>query len=123
MFASPAGTRLNVRTFEHDFKRLLAKATLPPHHSPHSCRHTFATLLLRAGVPAEYVKRRLGHRNLALTTDLYGRWLPDDDEPGWIPKLGQFWIDVLDSAAPSGSRTVAEADDPAEVHAVRISQC
>ena len=121
VFTSTAGQRLDVRTFEHDFKRLLATANLPPHHSPHSCRHTFATLLLRAGVPAEYVKRRLGHQSLALTTDLYGRWLPDEDEPGWMPKPGQFWIDVLDSPAASGSRMVANAANSAECHEAQIT--
>ena len=87
---------------EADFKRMLKKAVLPSHHTPHSGRHTFATLLLRAGVPLEYVKRHLGHANIALTADTYGRWLPDSDEPAWIPRPGEFWVDVLDSPTGNG---------------------
>jgi integrase len=49
VFTSRVGTRLDSRRFEKTFKRTVEKANLPPHHSPHSCRHTFATLLLRAG--------------------------------------------------------------------------
>lgn len=119
VFASRAGTRLDVRTLEHDFKRLVGKADLPPHHSPHSCRHTFATLLLRAGVPLEYVKRRLGHASISLTADTYGRWLPDSDEPAWTPRPGQLWVDVLDSPAESGSRTVANGANLPESHAMQ----
>jgi integrase len=88
---------------------MLAKANLPPHHTPHSGRHTFATLLLRSGVPLEYVKRRLGHASIGLTADTYGKWLPDPDEPAWTPRPGQFWVDVLDTPAAPGSNLVATA--------------
>ena len=77
--------------------------------APHSGRHTFATLLLRRGVPLEYVKRRLGHANIGLTADTYGKWLPDSDEPAWTPRPGKFWVDVLDTANENGSAVVANA--------------
>jgi hypothetical protein len=105
----PRGARLDVRALEMDFKRMLVKATLPPHLTPHAGRHTFATLLLRSGVPVEYVKRRLGHASIAMTADTYGAWFPESDEPAWTPKPGQFWVDVLDTPAGNGGNLVADA--------------
>lgn len=37
----------------------------------HGFRHTHATLLLEAGVPAKTISERLGHTNIQITLDLY----------------------------------------------------
>ena len=42
----------------------------------HGLRHTSATLLLSAGVPAHVVQRRLGHRSIEITLNLYAHVLP-----------------------------------------------
>jgi integrase len=42
----------------------------------HGLRHTCATLLLSAGVAANVVQRRLGHKNISITLDTYGNVLP-----------------------------------------------
>jgi integrase len=39
--------------------------------SPHSCRHTFATLALEAGVPLKEISEALGHANVAITATTY----------------------------------------------------
>ncbi len=41
--------------------RVLKTAGLPAHHSPHSCRHTFCSLLIAAGVSPRYVQAQAGH--------------------------------------------------------------
>jgi integrase len=38
----------------------------------HDARHTYASLMLEAGVPLEVVSRQLGHATLAFTMDTYG---------------------------------------------------
>lgn len=43
----------------------------------HGLRHTCATLLLSAGVPAHVVQRRLGHKNIQITLDVYAHVLPN----------------------------------------------
>jgi integrase len=42
----------------------------------HECRHTFASLLIAAGVNAKTVSVALGHANIAITMDVYGHLLP-----------------------------------------------
>ena len=42
----------------------------------HDLRHTYATLALRAGVPAKIVSERLGHATVAFTLDQYTHAVP-----------------------------------------------
>ncbi len=57
------------------FRRDLASAGLPLHFTPHSLRHSFASILLAAGVSPVYVQEQLGHKSIELTVGTYGRWL------------------------------------------------
>lgn len=45
--------------------------TLGVTHSPHECRHTFATLAKESGLEPYYVKRIMGHISDDLTEDVY----------------------------------------------------
>lgn len=42
----------------------------------HGLRHTCATLLLQAGVPAKVVQERLGHKSIEVTMNIYSHVLP-----------------------------------------------
>jgi len=57
-----------------------------PHFTPHALRHTYASLLLVAGVDVYYVSRMLGHASIQETVDTYGRWLPAN-RPGVLDVL------------------------------------
>ncbi len=46
----------------------------------HDLRHTWATLALRAGVPAKVVSDRLGHSTIAITLDTYTDHVPELDQ-------------------------------------------
>jgi integrase len=50
----------------------------PRHFTPHSLRHTFASLLVAEG-KLEYARRQLGHESIKLTCDTYGSGLPMHD--------------------------------------------
>jgi site-specific recombinase XerD len=57
--------------------------------SPHSCRHTYATWLLRKGAGMESVKELLGHASVATTIDTYGHLTVEDarrtlEAAGWF---------------------------------------
>ena len=51
-----------------------------PHFSPHSLRHTHATLLIAEGVPLPIVSHRLGHASLTTTTKTYVHAIQTADE-------------------------------------------
>ncbi len=40
-------------------------------HNPHSCRHTFASLMKKAGADNLYTQRIIGHSNYATTANIY----------------------------------------------------
>jgi len=48
----------------------------PRHVRVHDARHTYASLMLRRGVPPAYVSRQLGHSSIQVTVDLYGHFIP-----------------------------------------------
>ena len=43
------------------FGRAVHRAGLPGHFTPHCLRHTYASLLLAAGAPPQYVRQQMGH--------------------------------------------------------------
>ena len=45
----------------------------------HDARHTYASLMLRRGVPIAYVSKQLGHSSIQVTVDLYGHFEPGAD--------------------------------------------
>lgn len=51
-----------------------------PHFSPHSLRHTHATLLIAEGVSIPTVSRRLGHSSIATTSKIYVHAIQSADE-------------------------------------------
>ena len=45
--------------------------------TPHTLRHTVATLLVRAGVPLIEVSKLLGHKDSRITEKVYAKFSPD----------------------------------------------
>lgn len=63
------------------FQRVQAQLEEPlPRIVVHEIRHSHATILLRAGVPPHIVSKRLGHKNVSVTIDIYADVLPEDDD-------------------------------------------
>ncbi len=73
VFCSTTGTPLQKGNLRRVFVRVLKRAGLPLHFSPHCLRHTFASLLLQQGESPVYVQRQLGHASIKLTVDTYGK--------------------------------------------------
>ena len=67
---------LNKGNVRRVFVRLLKRAKLPLHFSPHSLRHTLPRSSCSNGESPVYVQRQLGHASIKLTVDTYGKWLP-----------------------------------------------
>ena len=81
-------------------RRVLKKAGLPEHFTPHCLRHTYASLMLQQGESVAYAQRQLGHASIQLTVDTYGKWLPMGNKAA---------VDRLDQGltVASGSKMVA----------------
>jgi integrase len=48
--------------------------------TPHACRHTFASLMVAAGVNAKALSVFMGHANISITLDRYGHLMPGSEE-------------------------------------------
>ena len=55
VFCTQLGTPYDVAFVQRAFKRTIKAAQLPLHFSPHSLRHTYASLMLQAGESPVYV--------------------------------------------------------------------
>jgi integrase len=54
--------------------------------TPHECRHTFAALMIAAGVNAKALQTFMGHSNITTTLDTYGHLMPgSEDEAAGLP--------------------------------------
>lgn len=63
------------------FQRVQAQLKKPlPRIVVHEIRHSHATILLRAGVPVHIVSKRLGHKDVTITLNVYADVLPEDDD-------------------------------------------
>jgi len=45
----------------------------------HECRHTFASLMIAAGVNAKALSTFMGHANISITLDRYGHLMPGSE--------------------------------------------
>jgi integrase len=48
--------------------------------TPHECRHTFASLMIAAGVNAKALSVYMGHANIGITMDRYGHLMPGNED-------------------------------------------
>jgi integrase len=48
--------------------------------TPHECRHTFASLMIAAGVNAKALSTFMGHAKIGITLDRYGHLMPGSEE-------------------------------------------
>ena len=46
----------------------------------HECRHTFASLMIAAGVNAKALSEYMGHANISITFDRYGHLMPGNEQ-------------------------------------------
>jgi integrase len=46
----------------------------------HNCRHSFASLMIAAGVNAKALSTYMGHANISITLDRYGHLMPGNEE-------------------------------------------
>src|SRR5262249_43508114 len=65
VFCTSIGTQLDESNVRKEFNKILDEAELH-RRGPHQMRHSFASLLLKAGEPVTYVSRQLGHKDASI---------------------------------------------------------
>jgi integrase len=83
-------------------------------HEPiglHECRHTFASLMIAAGVNAKALSTYMGHANISVTLDRYGHLMPgNEDEAAGL--LDAYLARAARAVAPEAHDSAAIADIP-----------
>jgi integrase len=76
----------------------------------HECRHTFASLMIAAGVNAKALSTYMGHANIAITLDRYGHLMPGNEQEA---------AGLLDAylARAAVAQTVVHPPEPQEIRA------
>lgn len=72
-----AGAPMRSRTFQRAVFDEAATAVGLEGLTPHSLRHTAASLAIAAGADVKVVQQMLGHKSATMTLDLYGHLFPD----------------------------------------------
>ena len=106
IFTNKADGYLDESKVRKVFKHILKAAKLLSHFIPYSLRHTFASQLLAEGVSVAYVSDMLGHSDIRLTVNLYGRWLPKGNRQN-VNRLDAIYSEAQKNlvVANSGSKT------------------
>ncbi len=47
---------------------------------PYQTRHTYASMMLSAGEHPMWVAKQMGHTDWTMTSRVYGRWMPTNDD-------------------------------------------
>ena len=93
------GTPISQRFVETDFKRVLKRAGLPEHLTPHSMRHTFACIHIARACKPKWLQQQMGHSSISVTLDRYGAWWNLEDHEA-AERLGAL-VDGSEMAAES----------------------
>jgi hypothetical protein len=74
--------------------------------TPHECRHTFASLMIAAGVNAKALSTFMGHATISITLDRYGHLFPGSE--GEAAELLDAYLNAREERAAEQARA-AEA--------------
>ncbi|MFI9846500.1 tyrosine-type recombinase/integrase [Nonomuraea sp. NPDC051941] len=81
VFTAPEGGPIVYNHFMDNVWRDAVKAAaLPSGTGPHALRHAYASTLIAAGESVKAVSERLGHKNAAMTLNVYAHLFPDSED-------------------------------------------
>ena len=78
LFAAPGGGWLYLRNFRYRVFDPAVKAAGLPKITPHTLRHTAASIAISSGANVKAVQRMLGHASAAMTLDVYADLFDED---------------------------------------------
>jgi integrase len=77
----------------------------------HECRHTFASLMIAAGVNAKALSTYMGHANISITLDRYGHLMPGNEEEA-ASLLDAYLEKAVDGARDASARAAGSDQEP-----------
>lgn len=77
VFTAPKGGVLRLQNFRHTVWEPATRSVGLTGLTPHSLRHTAASLAIAAGADVKVVQQMLGHKSATMTLDLYGHLYDD----------------------------------------------
>ncbi|QYC44947.1 Transposase [Nonomuraea coxensis DSM 45129] len=81
VFTAPEGGPIVYNHFmDNVWRRAVKAADLPAGTGPHALRHAYASTLIAAGESVKAVSERLGHKNAAMTLNVYSHLFPDSED-------------------------------------------
>ena len=100
----------NPRTHDHwridalttEWKKTLKVNNLP-YQRPYNTRHTYASIMLSAGLPPNWIRQQLGHTSMKMLETVYARWIDEDESSlKWLsdktrdkengPRFSEFFL-------------------------------
>ncbi len=111
MFGLENGKPLHPDAITSRLRRIARNLGLP-WIKVHGLRHTYATLLLKAGVHPKVVQERLGHGSISITMDTYSHAIPSMQHEA--ADLGAALIDSPSATSALGDDEHLEPDDSEE---------
>jgi len=106
LFPSATGTPVDEPRIRKALRRILPLAGIHRRITPHTLRHTYASLALQRGVPILVVSRQLGHGSIKVTVDTYGHLAPDATR-----EAAEAWENIL--SMPTRNSGATPATEPA----------
>jgi hypothetical protein len=77
---------------DHPWRRAVARAGVD-YRVLYNLRHTYTTLMIRAGKPLQWIAHRLGHVGVKKIDEVYGRWMRTPEEEAL--DLDAFFLQVM----------------------------
>ena len=108
VFGKADGTPMDPGTLTHNFTRIARRAGLQGTRF-HDLRHTFASLMLLAGIHPKVVSEALGHASVAFTLDVYSHVVPGLQEAA-AERLDKVFELGLTETKNVGKMSAAEPD-------------
>ncbi len=105
LFPSASGKPVDDTEPRCALRKIVRAAGIQRRITPHTLRHTYASLALQRGVPLLVVSRQLGHASVAITADVYGHLAPDATR-----QAADAWEAILTS--PGRNLGATHSQDP-----------
>ena len=108
VFSNLDGTSVDPGTLTHNFAKIAKRAGLE-HLRFHDLRHTFASLMLIAGVHPKIVSEMLGHSSVAFTLDVYSHVVGGLQKKA-MEQLDQMLLPELPESQDVGKMLATDSD-------------